>query len=151
MTAKLDNEARPHPMVVVGVDGSVDGELAAQWASAYVKQAGGCLEVVCTHSGRVVHGLPPVAVSYDTSRGAEIAIDKAVADMTLSPDQIIRSPVQGSARHVLTERSRHADLLVVGSRGLGATGRALLGSVSTHLVHHAHCPVVVVPREQTEH
>ncbi|MCB1005297.1 MAG: universal stress protein [Acidimicrobiales bacterium] len=36
-----------------------------------------------------------------------------------------------------------ADLLVVGSRGHGALRRALLGSVSTHLVNHAPCPVVV--------
>jgi len=39
-----------------------------------------------------------------------------------------------------------ADLLVAGSRGYGPVRRVLLGSVSTQLVHHAHCPVLVVPR-----
>lgn len=39
-----------------------------------------------------------------------------------------------------------ADLLVAGSRGYGPVRRVLLGSVSTHLAHHAPCPVLVVPR-----
>jgi nucleotide-binding universal stress UspA family protein len=42
------------------------------------------------------------------------------------------------------EASRHADLLVVGSRGLGPVGGAVLGSVSRALLHHAQCPVVIV-------
>jgi nucleotide-binding universal stress UspA family protein len=37
-----------------------------------------------------------------------------------------------------------ADLIVVGSHGLGFWGRTLLGSVSNAVVHHAHCPVLVV-------
>ena len=45
---------------------------------------------------------------------------------------------------------RSADVIVVGSRGHGAIRRALLGSVSTHLVNHAPCPVVVV-REGVGH
>lgn len=42
-----------------------------------------------------------------------------------------------------------AGLIVVGSRGLGAVGRALMGSVSTSVVCHAHCPVLVVREEDT--
>lgn len=38
----------------------------------------------------------------------------------------------------------HADLIVVGSRGLGGVRRALIGSVSDSVVRHAHCPVMVV-------
>ncbi len=37
-----------------------------------------------------------------------------------------------------------AGVIVVGSRGLGAVGRALMGSVSDSVVRHAHCPVLVV-------
>ncbi len=37
-----------------------------------------------------------------------------------------------------------ADLLIIGSRGLGAIKRAFLGSTSDYCVHHCHCPVVIV-------
>jgi nucleotide-binding universal stress UspA family protein len=41
-------------------------------------------------------------------------------------------------------RSEHADLIVVGSHGRSGVGRALIGSVSDHVVRHAPCPVLVV-------
>jgi nucleotide-binding universal stress UspA family protein len=41
-----------------------------------------------------------------------------------------------------------AGLVVVGSRGLGGIRRALMGSVSDSVVRHAHCPVLVVRREE---
>ncbi|PRX60426.1 universal stress protein family protein [Nonomuraea fuscirosea] len=44
----------------------------------------------------------------------------------------------------LTEASRRADLVVVGSHGRGPLGSALLGSVSRGTLHHAACPVAVV-------
>jgi nucleotide-binding universal stress UspA family protein len=45
---------------------------------------------------------------------------------------------------VLADASTRADLLVVGSRGLGAVGSTVLGSVSRGVLHHARCPVAVV-------
>jgi nucleotide-binding universal stress UspA family protein len=50
----------------------------------------------------------------------------------------------GPAAQELVDRSRDADLLVVGSRGRGAVRSALLGSVALHCATHAHCPVMVV-------
>jgi nucleotide-binding universal stress UspA family protein len=47
--------------------------------------------------------------------------------------------------HALLEATRTDDLLVVGSRGLGVVERALLGSVASGVLHHASCPVQVVP------
>jgi nucleotide-binding universal stress UspA family protein len=44
----------------------------------------------------------------------------------------------------LIDASKDARMIVVGSQGMGALGRMLLGSVSTALIQHAHCPVAVI-------
>lgn len=54
--------------------------------------------------------------------------------------------LMGDPGRSITEMSADVDLLVTGSRGYGTVGTVLLGSVSRHLVDHAQCPVLVVPR-----
>jgi nucleotide-binding universal stress UspA family protein len=51
---------------------------------------------------------------------------------------------RGAAAGVLLDAARDADLLVVGSRGLGGFRGLLLGSVSSKMAAHAPCPVVIV-------
>jgi len=53
--------------------------------------------------------------------------------------------LSGFPAQALVEASKDSDLLVVGSRGGGGFGHLVLGSVSQQVVHHASCPVVVVP------
>jgi nucleotide-binding universal stress UspA family protein len=80
--------------------------------------------------------------------GREILNDalKTVEDATKgSPIEVTREIFNGRAVHTLVDLSKEAQLVVVGGRGRGALARMLLGSVSTGLVHHAHCPVAVIP------
>lgn len=60
--------------------------------------------------------------------------------------------IEGDARDTLPvyAEQHQAVALVVGSRGKGAVSRALLGSVSTYLIHHSKTPVVVVHHKKTE-
>ena len=54
--------------------------------------------------------------------------------------------IQGSPKQVIVEEAERwgADLIIMGSRGLGAWNRLLLGSVSNAVVHHAKCSVEIV-------
>jgi nucleotide-binding universal stress UspA family protein len=55
--------------------------------------------------------------------------------------------VSGLPSEVLLDAAAGADMIVVGSRGAGGFKRLLLGSVSSQVSQHAHCPVVVIPAE----
>ena len=76
---------------------------------------------------------------------ARAAVDEAVAAEADVSVPISTKVVIGHPSNVLVEVSKDADLLVVGCRGHGRVLGMVLGSVSNHCTHHAHCPVVVVP------
>jgi hypothetical protein len=135
--------------IVVGVDGSPDADHALNWAIDEAKR----------HSMRLllVHGVEigaAAASPYGSGLvleqleevGREV-LDKALAFVRAKGVQAEGRMEIGSSAHALVQASRGADLLVVGSRGHGGFAGLLLGSVSTACVHHAHCPVVVVPHE----
>ena len=77
---------------------------------------------------------------------AETILQSAVADVLGDdPDVDVKpSVVEGHPVPVLLNAAKGASLLVVGSRGHGVFTGILLGSVSTHCVTHATCPVTVV-------
>jgi nucleotide-binding universal stress UspA family protein len=76
-------------------------------------------------------------------------VAKAAAQLGESqPLSVTVRAVNGFPAQELIEASRYADLLVVGSRGGGGFARLMMGSVSDQVVHHAYCPVVVVPGQR---
>jgi nucleotide-binding universal stress UspA family protein len=72
---------------------------------------------------------------------------KTITDKTL---KISSEIIQGSPAQVIVDEAEHwgADLIIMGSRGLGVWNRLLLGSVSNAVVHHAKCSVEVVRTPQ---
>ena len=131
--------------VVVGVDGSDDSNLALHWAVDEALRRGAELDVVgCWVFPRSSTYL--FAADVGVPEAAKQVVADAVAYVGEVAPQLV---VHGQCREdppalVLTEASRSADLIVIGSRGLGAFRGLLLGSVSHHLAHHGHCPLMVV-------
>ena len=133
--------------IVVGVDTSPGASAALSWAIAEARLRGAHL--------RVVHVLPALRRVLSGSTGDEyyeqleeeagtelesvLSAFPELADLPMS-----RSIVFGNAAEVLVQESEGAHLLVVGSRGLGGFAGVVLGSVSAHCAHLAHCPVVIV-------
>ena len=93
-----------------------------------------------------LHTLPDGGFNAEHARRAvQEAVDKAASEISETPPEITVSVATGEATEELVAASRDADLLVVGSRGTGTFTRLLLGSVSSQVVHHAACPVTVIP------
>ncbi len=140
-------------VIVVGVDGSPNGWNALEWAVTEAKLRGATLKVVCCFEdpmttvglGTAFTAGAPIAVDPDlVSDAAQDVVNEAVrrVDGEVAVETLARCDRPGD---VLSEESKGAALLVVGSRGHGTVGSILLGSVSNHVVHHSSCPVVVVP------
>ncbi|HWF41462.1 MAG TPA: universal stress protein [Acidothermaceae bacterium] len=132
------------PLIVVGVDGSPQSQKAVAWGIEQAKNTGGTLELLIAWARPVSYGLPLVVAGLDPEAQAREIVEKAAADVDLPAERVIINVVHGAAPSILVERSSHADLLVVGSRGHGGFAELLLGSVSAQAVHHASCPVVVI-------
>ena len=139
-------------LIIVGVDGSDSSRAALQWAYDEAAHHGASLTVISTWHPPALPmtppygAIPPEDYGDQPRREALDLLDRftsALAPRTPAVD--VRTSVEeGNPAAVLIERSREADLLVVGSRGHGGFAGMLLGSVSQHLVAHAECPVVVV-------
>jgi nucleotide-binding universal stress UspA family protein len=82
---------------------------------------------------------------------AEQTLGAAVCrvDITGLPTPVRRIVTGGSAAWAILEVSKGADLVVVGSRGLGGFKGLVLGSVSHQVATHAPCPVVVIPPQRS--
>jgi len=122
--------------LVVGVDGSPGSKSALAWAGREAQRRHGRLEaIMVVDSSGARHEL-------EARRTLDQCVDEVLADQaqhvvrTISCDH----PVAG-----LLDSAAHADLIVVGSRGLGAVRSLLLGSVSRALVNQSPCVTVVVP------
>ena len=144
--------------IVVGVDPSAAGVAALQWAlrEAVSRQVPVHAVRAWTHSAYELEYA--TAVSYELEPQA-ILLAQQLADeqLKLALEQVpgagalgcTSAAVQGVPAQVLVDEARNSVLLVVGSRGHGALSRAVLGSVSSSVLHHATVPVAVVPEPRS--
>ena len=135
--------------IVVGVDGSPSSRHALEWAAKEAKLRDDALEAVIAWPQSSYPANPEWPLDFE---GIARETLKAELRAVVGPEaaNVTQRVEYGPAAHLLTEASRAADLLVVGSRGRGAFAGMLLGSVSHHCTAHAYCSVVVV-RGDEEH
>ena len=133
-------------LIVVGVDGSPEARRALDWALAEARLRGGrCLLVHAYELGAAGSAIGLAEPVEALERSAEELLGQELAYAREAEPEAEGRAVPGPAAPALVDASRQADLLVVGTRGLGGIKGALLGSVSIACVHHAVCPVVVIP------
>jgi len=142
--------------ITVGIDGSDGAHRALGWAMKEAAAHHAPLTVVTVHevaasgwTGNPVILSPDEAAVEKARLAAEESVAKAAAQLGESqPPSVTIWAVNGFPAPELIEASRDADLLVVGSRGGGGFARLMMGSVSDQVMHHAYCPVVVVPGQR---
>jgi nucleotide-binding universal stress UspA family protein len=130
---------------------AVDGTPAARAALAYAyrladEAAGERPDIDLVHVKPQFAQVPqPGLTPPDPDRVlAREQLEAMAAEAAIHGDVQIVEPL-GDPADELVAISEGLDVLVTGSRDQGALKRLVLGSVSTHVVRHARCPVVVVP------
>lgn len=130
--------------VVVGVDGSARSEAALGFAFEEAALRGCDLHVVKVWWTSTAGLVPGIAEDFQATE--RLAVAETLAGWGEKyPDVTVHVSVPMSPTvSTLVEAGRRAQLLVVGSRGLGGFRRLVLGSVSHGVLQHAFCPVAVV-------
>lgn len=160
----MENDAHPAPRpvafdpatrdlgVLVGFDGSKQSILALHYGALAAQRGGRVLTVVSafTVPTRVYTTLAAVPEKSEAEAAVEAArtvLADARKYLKDYPGKVIYRTERGDAAGVLVDLSTVAELAVVGARGRGGFLARVLGSVSSALPAHAHCPTVVVPRQ----
>lgn len=143
--------------IVVGTDGSPTAGEAVRRAADLALLCEATLTLVSAYS--LVSSTAALAMSgggmgllvdgatllEDERAGAEEVLEHALMSLprTVEPTTVA---VAGSAAEVILSVAgeRHADLIVIGNRGMGGAQRFLLGSVPSRVSHHAACSVLIV-------
>lgn len=141
----------PGRLIIVGVDGSPEGDAALRWALRVAAQPGDRVRALAVRPAEALlpgtslafqpHGRRPPGNSLPHQRVA--AVRREFPD---APEVTVATPYGDPATELVTA-SADADLLVVGAHGTGLAHELLLGSVSRECVRYSRCPVVVVTPE----
>jgi nucleotide-binding universal stress UspA family protein len=158
------SDSTPSPGIVVGVDGSSSSMTAVRWATFEARMRNVPLTLVHVEVTAAWGPapwlladvpLPPAEEDRDREESGRKLLADAIkvvesSSEGLGPPEIKTELFFTVPLAPLVELSKEAHMVVVGCRGQHALRRILLGSVSTGLVHHAHCPVAVIHDEAPE-
>lgn len=139
--------------IIVGVDGSPASAKVLAVALQEAATHGMPLVVVAVHvspASAPAWGMPSMRPKREDLAETEKGVDQLVAQAVAGRadfgqvDLTIRV-LAGVPTEVLLAQAKRNDHLIIGSRGVGGWRRALLGSVSSDVVHSATCQITVVP------
>lgn len=145
-----------HPGIVVGVDGSTTSDSAIGWAARAAAMRKVALTVVYVAPAFSVNWsstpVPSDLNTWQTNEGRQILANAIkIAEAATGNDGTLRIATElfvAVTIPTLVDLTKEAEVIVVGTRGIGAFGRSLMGSVSSAMVRHAHCPVAVIHEDE---
>jgi nucleotide-binding universal stress UspA family protein len=145
--------------IVVGVDGSAASDAAIRWATREAilrDELITLLHVVAPVIASPPEGPMQANFAKWQKESAQDVIEQArktlCAEVGEAPPEVRAGVLYPQDSHVvstLIDASKQARMVVAGSCGMGAVDPLPMGSVSTGLVHHAHCPVAVIRGEES--
>lgn len=147
--------------ILIAVDGSAYSDAAVEEVASLPWPAGSEIKVISAVELPILSpaefpSWPDYLDEVDrvVTERANAAVDAALSKLRTGECKslgLTSKVIHGSAKQVIVDAAKNwaADLIVMGSRGLGALDRFLLGSVSNAVLHHALCSVEVVRREES--
>jgi nucleotide-binding universal stress UspA family protein len=138
--------------IVVGIDASPHSMAALTWAmrEAAVKNVPLTVITVEIVAASGWGGSQVYGADFELRDKAQKAAEEAVAATAKSlggaaPASVTVRALLGQPAEQLIEAAKGADQLILARRGTGGFNRLTLGSVTSQVVHHAECPVTIVP------
>jgi nucleotide-binding universal stress UspA family protein len=98
--------------------------------------------------GRASHYQDDADLTEKAKEAAKSETEEVLAAAGAKPPSVTVTGAHGLPADELIKASHGADMLVLGRRGMGGFARLTMGSVSSQVVHHAACPVLVVPSDE---
>jgi nucleotide-binding universal stress UspA family protein len=143
--------------ILLATDGSPSAEAATEKAIELAKATGSDLAVITVwHVAVSAFAYEPLVVVpevLDTERQRAVEVLAAARDRAAKAGvQVEEILVEGRPPDEICNvaRERDASMIVIGSHGFGPARRLIFGSVSTDVLHHASCPVLVVRSKPAE-
>lgn len=145
-------------LIIVGTDGSETAAVAVSEAADLAAKLGATLlivsafpKAVSTKLGEQVHNVPAprhwrTDLQASPRGAAEEILAKAMASLGQTDISVETAAREGEPAEAIIKvaEERHADIIVVGNKGMTGAKRFLLGSVPSRVAHHAPCSVFIV-------
>jgi len=145
------------PGIIVGIDGSSHSRRALDWAMNEAAIRHAPLIVLTVQQAMTSFWAGPMIYPADVELAeharkiARDETDDALGKLAedARPPEVTVLAIPGIPAEEILGVARDKDMIVLGSRGAGGFKKLLMGSVASQVTHHACCPVVIIPAEES--